>query len=221
MSTQTPAEFFFANAGYSYVPEIEGPIAGRVICALDLAFAEWRAADEGYSFEWSIDPYMDSSDWSDEEPHEVWECFMHDAEGAVVGSLGGVDLGAGGHPDLEPHARVVQAELAYEHLPERTREAEVILFLSDARGIYIPRDFARSVDRDQVNGVSEEDWEILEAGPDHELYWDAWSDVCDNARVTEPTTGVVYTVYQDGDCWLIEDGAELDEAGEQGWIVKL
>ena len=92
------------------------------------------------------------------------------------------------------------------------REAKMILILSDARGRYIPRDFANEIRRDHVTGVSDADWAILEDGPDNEAYWDAWSDVCDSAVVTDDD-GTVYTVYQDGDCWLVEQGAEFNEHG--------
>ena len=90
------------------------------------------------------------------------------------------------------------------------RNAKMQLFLSDARGVYIPRDFAQSIKRECVTGISEKDYAILEAGPDYEWYWNVWDDVLNNAVVTDPTSGTVYTVYQDGDCWLIEQGAALN-----------
>ena len=92
---------------------------------------------------------------------------------------------------------------------------EPLLWLSDARGVFIPRDFANSfaARATAVSGVSNKDWAVLEAGPDHESYWDVWTDVCDNARVTDENR-VVYTVYQNGDCWLIPVGMEWDEANE-------
>ena len=97
-----------------------------------------------------------------------------------------------------------------------TNKGEILLWLSDSRGIYIPRDFAESfVDRDKsVKGVSSEDWEILEFGPDHDLYWDTWTDVCENAVVTGEN-GIEYFVYQDGDCcWLIPKGMEWPDRGD-------
>jgi hypothetical protein len=78
-----------------------------------------------------------------------------------------------------------------------------LLLLSDARGIYIPRDFILEVLPECLTGVSDWARNTLADGPDAEGYWDAWSDVCDSARVTDPKSGTVYTVYQDGDCWLI------------------
>jgi hypothetical protein len=95
---------------------------------------------------------------------------------------------------------------------------DTLLWLSDSRGIYIPRDFAQSfTDRAKyVAGVSDEDWLVLEAGPDHNLYWDTWIDVCDHAVVTDER-GVKFTLHQDGDLWLIPEGMEWSDE-EDGFI---
>jgi hypothetical protein len=92
-----------------------------------------------------------------------------------------------------------------------TSKPERLLWLSDNRGVYIPQAFAESfIDRDScVTGVSADDWTILESGPDNESYWDAWTDVCDAARVT--IDGHVYSLNQDGDLWLIPDGLEWND----------
>ena len=89
---------------------------------------------------------------------------------------------------------------------------EPMLCLSDARGQYIPRDFATSfADRAKtVSGVDQETWDILEAGPDHEMYWEAWQDVEQGAIITDEN-GVKFHVYQDGDCWLIPEGMEWSD----------
>lgn len=96
-----------------------------------------------------------------------------------------------------------------------TSKPDMMLWLSDARGVYIPRDFANSfADRAKsVLGVSEEDWTILEAGPENDLYWDVWNDVEQNAIVTDDD-GVKYRVYQDGDCWLVPEGMEWSDENE-------
>lgn len=78
-----------------------------------------------------------------------------------------------------------------------------ILLLSDARGIYIPRDFVREVSEECITGMSAWARETLESGPDAEGYWDAWNDVLDNVRVTDHKNGITYYIWQDGDCWLI------------------
>ena len=54
-------------------------------------------------------------------------------------------------------------------------------FLDDARGIYLPRDFARIVDQRWWFGITPENLAILEEGPDHEHYWEAWDEVCKDA----------------------------------------
>ncbi len=90
------------------------------------------------------------------------------------------------------------------------------LWLSDARGVYIPRDFAQSiVDRGKnVINVSEEEWERLEAGPDAAWYWETWDNVLNNAIVVDGETR--YTLHQDGDLWLVPEGMRWDE--EKGFI---
>lgn len=95
------------------------------------------------------------------------------------------------------------------------KKPEMLLWLSDRRGVYIPRDFAISFnDRARyVRGVSDETWSTLEQGPDAEGYWDAWQSVCDNATVTD-NDGVEFMVYQEGDCWLVPKGMEWSDQDE-------
>jgi hypothetical protein len=92
---------------------------------------------------------------------------------------------------------------------------EMLLWLSDNRGIYIPRDFAASfADRTkQVKGVTDENWAILDAGPDHEWYWEAWDDVLQAATVTDEN-GVEYFLNQEGDLWLVPKGMEWSDKDE-------
>ena len=76
------------------------------------------------------------------------------------------------------------------------------LFADSARGVYIPQHFAESVNRDFLSGVNADDLATLESGPDAEWYWEAWESILDNARLTD-STGQVWTLYQDGDLWLV------------------
>lgn len=115
---QTPVEFFRTYAGLCILPgETEEQARDRGAHAL--AAAERAASDEGCSYEWSIDPDTDSSDWSEDEPYAVWRVLMRDSGGRVVGSLGGVDFGSGGEPWGEQHRRFVEAELASEWLTKQ------------------------------------------------------------------------------------------------------
>lgn len=115
--------------------------------------------------------------------------------------------------------------LEFAKTRRQTFRPQPMCWLSDARGIYIPRDFAASfANRDKdVQFVSDDDWAILEAGPNHEWYWEAWSNVTDNAIVTDSTAQTIskfgapieYVVYQDGDCLLVPVGMECNEQGAE------
>ena len=90
-----------------------------------------------------------------------------------------------------------------------TSRPEMLLWLTDSHGVYIPQQFAKCLaQRDKyVSGVSATDWAVLEAGPDNESYWDSWINVCDNAVITDEN-GSSFTIWQDGDCWLIPCGMD-------------
>ena len=77
----------------------------------------------------------------------------------------------------------------------------ISLLLSDARGIYIPRDFVEGFDLTKWQGITPEDAETLK-NPDDEWYWEAWQNVLNSARYTH-TDGRVFSLYQDGDLWAI------------------
>ena len=91
-----------------------------------------------------------------------------------------------------------------------------LLYLSDARGIYIPQNFAEETFRHCVTGVTDGDWNTLLTGPDHECYWEVWEIFCNNAVVTDPKSGEKYSIYQDGDCWLIPIESEPTATEETG-----
>lgn len=86
----------------------------------------------------------------------------------------------------------------------------VILILSDARGIYIPRDFITNefgeIDASHCAawGLTEEDkeWWQDASNPENEYYWDAWDWILDNAEFVDEE-GDKYQLWQDGDLWAI------------------
>ena len=90
------------------------------------------------------------------------------------------------------------------------QEHEPCLFCDGSSGIYIPQRFAREVVRECVTGVSDEDYETLERGPEpsNEWYWEAWEMVLNNAELTDTVTGVKYFLHQDGDLWALPEGYE-------------
>ena len=76
------------------------------------------------------------------------------------------------------------------------------LYADGNRGVYIPQFFAQSVEREFVEKVSNYEWNVLEAGPDHDAYWDVWTNVLDVAVLQHPVLGKC-TLYQDGDLWVV------------------
>jgi len=83
------------------------------------------------------------------------------------------------------------------------------LLISDRWGVYIPQQFATGFLG--WDGVSEDDRAIIEAGPEHEHYWDAWSDITSTAFYTDEN-GNVWRLWQDGDLFCYcEDLMDDDE----------
>lgn len=112
---QTPYQFFLKHAGSSYYPGKETPAKGNRRNAKALAAAELSASRAGVMFEWEIDP--DGSDSAGEFSSEgpFWGCTIYDPKRDAIGSLWGVDFGAGKAPWGDSYARVVQAELSLEY----------------------------------------------------------------------------------------------------------
>jgi len=74
------------------------------------------------------------------------------------------------------------------------------LLLDENRGIYIPQVFAQTIDLTKVKTLDHLLWEfeVLNAGPDHPDYWEAWDTVIDELEFTDGST-----LYQDGDLWIL------------------
>lgn len=85
----------------------------------------------------------------------------------------------------------------------------ITLIVDGANGIYVPQRFVRNFDTSQW-GVSNEDADILKAGPDHEHYWDVWESVIRQARLTDGD-GRSWSLYQDGDLFAVREDHEFSE----------
>ena len=81
----------------------------------------------------------------------------------------------------------------------------VLLILSDARGIYIPRDFVTdsyneiATEHCEKWGISPSDAAVLR-DPENEFYWDTWDFVLQTAEY-KTEGGDIYRLMQDGDLW--------------------
>jgi hypothetical protein len=120
--------FFFEHAGYSYDPKKETAYQGRMRCAKEIAEAEATAQRLDWTFNWDYDPEgcsgcdCDSNDCpcSAQTEHETLNCWVEDAEGKTLASLGSI-CGADTN-----YRRVVEAELAEEALYDYDREIETL-----------------------------------------------------------------------------------------------
>ncbi len=105
---------------------------------------------------------------------------------------------------------------------------EPVLLFSDARGIYIPRDFT-----DLVNMCERDGSELTEAHQknieelkdvDCPEYWEIWETVLNEVCVYKETNNgqdkEVFFLHQDGNLWAIPKlayGSMSDEDGEEWW----
>lgn len=84
--------------------------------------------------------------------------------------------------------------------------SNAILYADSAHGQYIPQYFAESVNRYAIACWSEwlSDLDSLCLGPDEcEFYWDIWDGMLNRLVLHDSSNGQDYTLYQDGDLWLV------------------
>lgn len=87
-------------------------------------------------------------------------------------------------------------------MPTKSKTPDAVtLLLSDARGVYIPRDFVNNFDLAEWQGIKAGDAMICE-NPEHPFYWDAWDAILSAAHHTDEE-GNTYHLYQDGDLWAL------------------
>lgn len=118
--------FFYRHGEYSYRPDCESMGEGRLRGAVNSMTAERWAADR-YEIEWERDRDYDPHDYdSPDMPDIAFGCVLRCVCGACDqheskldgASLWGITFGGDGYPDGYPYKRVVEAELAYEMIPD-------------------------------------------------------------------------------------------------------
>lgn len=87
---------------------------------------------------------------------------------------------------------------------------DVMHFLDECRGIYIPRDFAQCIDRSKVSGIELSDLDFLVERMDADHYWDVWDEIMRDCVITDDN-GQRWTLYQDGGLFLIPEGMEWSD----------
>ena len=90
------------------------------------------------------------------------------------------------------------------------------ILLSDARGIYIPRDFVEGFDVTKWN-LDPDSWAVQTcADPDAPDYWEAWDEILSSAYYTHE--GNVWNLSQDGDLFAYCLELMTDEEKQNfGW----
>ncbi len=130
---QTPYQFFYEHAGFSYDPKTETVEQGKRRCSKAMEAAEQEGKARGIEFNWMNDDMACSGcDCGDSDcacgngtPHETLVCVAY-AKCQCCGlkvaraSLGGI-CGA-----TDEYRRVVEAELAMEALDELSKHEEVV-----------------------------------------------------------------------------------------------
>ena len=74
------------------------------------------------------------------------------------------------------------------------------LLLSDARGVYIPRDFVDNFDLDKWHVDNK--YTYLLSSPDNEFYWDYWDVLLCVAYFVDEYNNK-WRLWQDGDLWAV------------------
>jgi hypothetical protein len=85
----------------------------------------------------------------------------------------------------------------------------IMLLVSDSYGIYIPQTFLAMAHPDWA-GIKAGDAMIIGKGPEHEHYWEAWTEILGNATFTT-IMGHTYRLHQDGDLWMYCEALMTDE----------
>lgn len=104
------------------------------------------------------------------------------------------------------------SSLEEERLSVFNPDTDSQLILSDSHGIYIPKLWADALEDEEEAesySVSWEDVLICQAGPDHELYWESWDAILQNALWNE--NGEDWRLLQNGDLWAVRSEVEIPE----------
>lgn len=87
--------------------------------------------------------------------------------------------------------------------PMSNGESKIEFLLDGSRGIYLPRDFAKSFDIKSWGLTSDDVYALSD--PQGEHYWDAWNGVLTKAVHTDEDGQTWYLMQQDGDLFAVRD----------------
>jgi hypothetical protein len=120
-------------------------------------------------------------------------------------------LSEGWRADCETMLSSIVSSLEEARFSVFNPDTDCQLLLSDSHGIYIPKLWADEIGDQEEAEALMIDWAdvlILQAGPDHELYWGAWTQVLDHAQWTD-LNGREWRLLQNGDLWAVDASVEI------------
>lgn len=100
------------------------------------------------------------------------------------------------------------------------REAERGILFNAISDTDVGERFARNMKGNPcVEGVSNDEYNILESGPEHPDYADTWAEVLNKAILTKEN-GRKFTLYQDEHVFYLEQGAQHCDWDDNDYITK-
>jgi len=151
--------------------------------------------------------------WFSERSSRLSDCDDALEELGSSGSYGSVsDLLELGHRRAsEAVLSILIAEIEENRESLFNPDEDCRLLLSDANGIYIPHLYCQTLSEEEAedSGISWEDVLLCQSGPDEELYWEAWQQICDSAEWDED--GETWRLLQNGDLWQVRADAVIPQ----------
>ena len=179
--------------------------------------SEEEALDSGLISELSLDllPHASSELFSWFAAHGSRVASIDEAlESERVSELSSYEiLSEGWRVDCETMLSSIVSSLEEARLSVFNPDTDCELLLSDSHGVYIPKRWADDITDQEEAEALMVDWAdvlILQAGPDHEQYWDAWTEVLDHAQWTD-LNGREWRMVQNGDLWAVDASVEIPE----------
>lgn len=179
--------------------------------------SEEEALDSGLISELSLDllPHASSSLFSWFAAHGCRIASIDEAlESGRISELSSHEIIAEGwRVDCEEMLSSIVSSLEEARLSVFNSDTDCELLLSDSHGIHIPKLWADDITDQEEAEALMIDWAdvlILQSGPDHEQYWEAWSQVLDHASWSD-LNGREWRMVQNGDLWAVDASVEIPE----------
>jgi len=151
--------------------------------------------------------------WFSERPSRLSDCDDALEELGSSGSYGSVSelLELGHRRASEAVLSVLIAEIEENRESLFNPDEDARLLLSDSHGVYIPQLYCQTLSEEEAedSGISWQDVLTCQSGPEEELYWETWQQICDSAEWEED--GERWCLLQNGDLWQVRADAVIPQ----------